>query len=274
MFFDRQIPQNQRPRPACDAESGIAAIMLVLLIMAAVAGLIAMVFAHTALQSHQALLRNQQSYLDRGQSLLGNWYKANAAYVFTSAGQATLQNSGALLQAAGIPEEWNATATESAETCTSQPGGGNPICYYNLTLSIPGGNLSASISGETIEAKKFGQAVSQLDRMAAALQAGFSAFTASGGLHNTSLNWFAPPNCGSNGSGPFACSNGGFMSLDGWLANSGFGPESDGNNPWGVPVLAENDGGNANDQVSPYSIILESPLPWGGAIQQTVTQPL
>ena len=271
-------------------ESGIATILLVLAIMALLSTVIALAVAHQDLDSHASLQHDQLVYLQRAQKSLRHWYVSNAgAFDAGGAGSTSPWNASQILAMSGAQVRWNAKLFVSGEQCLAAAQGN--ICYHTLWFAVPdvagpapslnGNNFNpgnaqyVSVSGERIESALYNRSMGQLNDMAATLQAAYNSYSQSSAIHNSNIDWFAPSGCTPSGSGPFQCSNGGYIDLSQFLSGSGIASRFNGANAWGLPVLANNSSNPANDVASPFTMILQSPLPWmGETLQATIVQPL
>ena len=282
-----------QPPAACSAriadESGIAAILLVIVIMLLVTALFSAFIARIELHTHQALEQAQRNYLANAQTALRNWYTEHASEMDAGGSGSTLPfQAQEILAKAGVAENWNAELFVSNEQCI--PTAQAQLCYHTLWLAVPavagpapslqGGQFNpgaaqyVSVSGRSIETAQYTRAENQLADMSSMLETGFAGAEGAGGVHDTNLDWFAPPGCGANGDGPFACSNSVFIPWSSYLSGSGFGSPGYNQNAWGLPVQVNNPGGQANDTSPPYAVEIESPLPWGGDISALVTETL
>ena len=282
-----------QPHTACSAraadESGIAAILLVIVIMLLVTALFSAFIARIELHTHQALEQAQRNYLANAQTALRNWYMEHASELDAGGSGSTLPfPAQEILDKAGVAENWNAELFVSNEQCI--PTAQAELCYHTLWLAVPavagaapsfqGGQFNpgagqyVSVSGQSIETALYNRAENQLTDVTSMLEEGFAASESAGGVHDANLDWFAPPGCGTDGDGPFACSNNGFISWSSYLSGSGFGSPGSNQNAWGLPVQVNNSVSPANDTSPPYAVEIESPLPWGGDISALVTETL
>ncbi len=281
------MSNNSLRRGRADArysESGIAAILYVIVIMLFFSAVIISISARLDDVSHQRILQSQQTWLQQSRQQLESWYEQNASWV-DAAGNL---NGSSILSDAGIQPQWNAQLLTSGQICQTFSQGS--LCYHTFWLAIPsmssppptvsGSTFTAnsaqyvSVSGESIESRLYHHALRQMQSMGTLLQSGFAASSSSGALHNDSLDWFAPSGCQNGyGDGPFACSNGGFIDWNAYIQGTGLAGLS-GNNPWGAAIQVNNSGGEASDTSTPFSVELQSPLPWGGYITSLVAQPL
>lgn len=281
-MFNKSPLQHQTD--ARYSQSGVAAILYVIVIMLLFAAVIVSISARLNDVSHQRILQTQQEWLHHSRQQLQSWYEQNAAWVDAS----TALNGTAIMSDAGIEPQWNAELLASSQTCQTFAQGS--LCYHTFWLALPsmagpaptvsGSTFTpnsaqyVSVSGEAIESQLYHRALRQVQNMGTLLESGFAAAASSGALHNDDLDWFAPAGCtNGSGDGPFACSNGGFLDWDDYLQGTGLSGLS-GNNPWGFPVQVNNSGGEASDTSTPFSVELRSPLPWGGYITSLVAQPL
>ncbi|WP_031574888.1 hypothetical protein [Acidithiobacillus thiooxidans] len=278
--------QGVAPQPG--AEAGVAAILYVLVLMIFLAAVVSVISARLDDFSHQRLKQTQTIWLDHAQQQLQGWYAQNAAWLDAGGnGSAPPISASGMLSAAGVQPLWNAQLFVSNATCQSAAQGS--LCYRSLWLAIPSmagtaptlqngvfvpnGARYVSVSGQAIETRLYNAALHQVKRMGTLLESGFAASESSGALHNDDLDWFAPEGCtNGNGDGPFACSNGGWISWADYTQGSGLAGTQN-KNPWGYAVEVNNSGGEASDTATPYSVELSSPLPWGGAITSLVAQP-
>lgn len=269
-------------------EAGIAAILYVIVVMLFVSAVMSLIVARMDDLSHQKLLQTQALYLQHAQQQLQSWYQQNAAFM-DNGNSAPPFSASAILESAGIQSQWNAQLFVSDESCSTTDTA-TKLCYRMLWLAVPavsgaeptytngvfqpGASQYVEISGEAIETALYNQALQQLHHFGTLLESGFAASESSGALHNVNVDWFAPNNCeGGIGDGPFACSQGGFISWTDYTQGSGIAG-TDGNNPWGIAVEVNNSGGDASDSATPYTVELQSPLPWGGALTTLISQPL
>lgn len=289
-----QPPAGAQPHSARTAdESGIAAILLVVVIMLLVTALFSAFIARIELHTHQALEQAQRNYLANAQTALRNWYAEHASELDAGGSGSTLPFPGQeILAKAGVAENWNAELFVSNEQCI--PTAQAELCYHTLWLAVPavagaapsfqGGQFNpgagqyVSVSGQSIETALYNRAENQLTDVTSMLEEGFAASESAGGVHDANLDWFAPPGCGTDGDGPFAaCSNNGYNGFIPWssyLSGSGFSSPGSNQNAWGLPVQVNNSVSPANDTSPPYAVEIESPLPWGGDISALVTETL
>jgi hypothetical protein len=276
-------------------ESGAAFLLLVLGLMLVMGAAAALMAAAVPLATHQSLVLAQQQYLQRARERLTNWYKTQAVLLdSTGSGSASPVPASGLLAAAGISERWNAQAFVSSEQCMAVSQG--QLCYRNIWVAVPatsgppptlsnnrfqpGTAQYIEVSGQPIESLLYRQSLNQLDRIVTRIDAGYSAHEASGGVHNINLDWFTPHSCGGaqNGAGPFNCSGGGFVPISAIFSSTrgskSFAAGNSARNAWHLTITANNSGAPANDITSPYTMVLKSPLPWGGSLLATAVEPM
>lgn len=272
-------------------ESGIAAILLVLVLMFFISAIFAGIIARMSLVSHQAVQQAKTRYLHNAQTQLSHWYSENAAALDAGGDNSSSPYSASEIMAqAGIQQQWNAQLFVSHEQCiTANTSQGNKLCYRTLWFAIPStaghppilqmGSVFmpfnatyVSVSGLTIETALYNQALTQISEMGDLLESMFAASTASGGVHDANLDWYAPQgqNCG-NGSGPWATC--GTYPWSAYIQNSGIAG-SNGKNPWDLQVMVNDSTQPASNTAPPYTVELQSPLPWGGNISELITQPM
>ena len=273
-------------------ESGAAFLLFVLGLMLVMGSTVVLMASEVPIATHQSLVLAQQQYLHRARERLITWYKTQAA-LLDSAGSGSVSpvSASGLFAAAGINERWNAQAFISTEQCQTATQG--QLCYRNIWVAVPatsgaaptltnnvfqpGSSQYIEVSGQPIESLLYRQSLDQLDRLVTRIDAGYAAYESSGGVHNINLDWFAPaPNSGCgvpNGVGPFNCSGGGFESISNVIPSS-FTAGNRATNAWGLPVTANNSGSPANDVANPYTMVLESALPWGGSLLATAVEPM
>lgn len=273
-------------------ESGAAFLLFVLGLMLVMISSVAFMQAEVPLATHQSLVQAQQQYLQRARQRLNTWYKTQAVVLDASGnGSASPVPASGLLAAAGISERWNAQAFVSTEQCLAASQGN--ICYRNIWVAVPatsgtpptlannvfqpGTAQYIEVSGQPIESLLYRQSLDQLDHIVTRIDAGYSGYEAAGGVHNINVDWFAPPpssGCGvPGGVGPFGCSGGGFAPVSAIFPSS-FSAGNSAVNAWGMTVTANNSGSPASDTATPYTMALESPLPWGGDILATAVEPM
>lgn len=280
-------PQHNNPGDL--REAGLSAILLVLVLMFFVGAVYASVIARMNLDSHQAFSQDKATYIQRAQAQLQHWYAENATIFDANGnGSASPFSASEILAQAGIQTRWNAQLFISTEQCIAAAQGNN-ICYHTLWLAVPSlsgaaptlqnnqfqanGAVYVAVSGQAVETQHFNHAVTQITTLSTLLESGAASANASGGVHDANLDWFAPSGCG-NGDGPWPSGACGTMSWLAYAQNSGLTAAGNGDNPWGLSLAVTDSGGNANNTSAPYTIELQSPLPWGGAITQIVTEPL
>ncbi len=273
-------------------ESGAAFLLFVLGLMLVMGSVVAYMAAEVPVATHQSLVLSQQHYLQRARQRLIAWYKTQAV-VLDAAGNGSTSPvpASGLLAAAGISERWNAQAFVSTEQCMAASQGS--ICYRNIWVAVPatsgtpptlvnnifqpGAAQYVEVSGQPIESLLYQHSLDQLDRIVTRIDAGYSAYEAAGGVHDINVDWFAPPpdsGCGvPSGVGPFNCSGGGFAPVAAVFPGS-FLAGNSARNAWGMTITANNSGSPASDTATPYTMALESPLPWGGSLLATAVEPL
>lgn len=269
-------------------ESGAAFLLFVLGLMLVVGSTVMLMASQVLVATHQSLVLAQQQYLQRAGQRLITWYKTQAVLLDSAGGGSSspVPASG-LFAAAGISERWNAQAFISTEQCQSMSQG--ELCYRNIWMAIPATSGAApalvnnvfqpassqyiEVSGQPIESMLYRQSIDQLDRIVTRIDAGYSGYEAAGGVHNINVNWFAPQGCVPSGAGPFNCSGGGFAPVSAIIPGS-FVAGNSASNAWGLTITANNSGSPASYIATPYTMVLESPLPWGGSLLATAVEPM
>jgi hypothetical protein len=277
------------------SQGGYAALALVLVIAVTLAALIAAYSARRGYVGVSQTHRAQREFLARAQRRITRYYSANAAAM--DANLNAPWTGAQLLANAGVPSRWLVEAFVGARQSLPIDGGMATLDYRDVWLALPGNATGGpattatldrttntfnpgtspawtEIHGETIEAALTVRAQKQLNRWGSRLTAMYAADTASDPGRNIGVDYWQPEGCGPYGGGIITCTNGQFLSASNMGLSTALGAQRiSANNPWGLSLQISNTV-DANDTAPPYTLAIKSPLPWGGAIYATVTEPL
>lgn len=267
---------------------------LVLVLMAFLSALIASYEARRGYVGASRTHRLERDYLARAKARMTRFYAAHAAAVDANA--AAPWSGAQLLALANVPPRWQVTAFIGGRQSITV-GGATTIDYRDIWLALPGvahggpaqlasldtgtntflpGTSPAwtEVSGEAIEDALYVRAQRQLTRLGARLTAMYAADLATDGNHNIGVDDWQPVGCGPYGGGVIACTNGQFVSASTLHFAAALGAQRiNTDNPWGEPLMASNTV-DANTTAPPYTIVLQSPLPWGGNLTSAITEPI
>ncbi len=267
---------------------------LVLVIVVTVAAIIATYSARRGYVGVSQTHRAQRLFLARAQRRITRYYSSHAAAM--DANLNAPWTGAQLLVRAGVPTRWQVQAWVGTRQSTSIDSG-TVMDYRDIWLALPGNAASGpatlptlntttntfnpgtspawtEIHGENIEAALAVRAQQQLNRLNSRLTAMYAADTASDPGRNIGVDYWQPSGCGPYGGGIIACTNEQFLPASTVGLSVALGAQRVGtNNPWGLPLMISNTV-DANDTAPPYTMVIESPLPWGGSINATVTGPL
>ena len=276
-------------------QGGYAALALVLVLIVVLAALIASYSARRGYVGVTHTARAQRHFLARARVRVMRYYEAHAADVDAN-GNAPWTGSQLLVRA-GVPPRWQVAAFIGARQSTTLDGGAITLDYRDIWLALPGSatggravsaalNTSTNvfqpgtspawteIHGETVEAALAVRAQQQLNRFNSRLTAMYAADIASDPGRNVGVDYWQPAGCGPYGGGTITCTNGQFLPASNVNLATALGAQRVGtNNPWGFALTVSNTV-DTNDTAPPYTFVIASPLPWGGAIDATVTAPL
>lgn len=268
---------------------------MVLVLMTALSALIAAYSARRGYAGASQTQRTQRAFLARAQRRVVRYYTAQAAAMDANA-NAPWTGPQILVQA-GVPPRWQIQALVGTRQSTPIDGGTVTLDYRDIWLVLPGsatGGPAATpmlntvantfnpgsspawteIHGENVEDALAVSAQQQLDRLTSRLTAMYAADTASDPGRDVGVDYWQPNGCGPYGGGLIACTNGQFLPASTVGLETALGAQRiSTSNPWGLALTLSNTV-DANDTAPPYTLAIESPLPWGGSINATVTGPL
>ncbi len=277
------------------SQGGYAALALVLVVAVTLAALIAAYSARRGYVGVSQTHRAQREFLTRAQRRITRYYSTNAAAM--DANLNAPWTGAQLLVNAGVPPRWQVEALVGTRQSLPIDGGAATLDYRDIWLALPGNATGgpatpatlnsatntfnpgtspawAEIHGETVEAALTVRAQQQLNRWNSRLTAMYAADTASDAGRNVGVDYWQPAGCGPYGGGTIVCTNGQFLPASNVGLSTVLGAQRISvNNPWGLALQISNTV-DANDTAPPYTMAIESPLPWGGALDATVTEPL
>ncbi len=268
---------------------------LVLVVVVTLAALIATYSARRGYVGMSHTHRTQREFLDRAQRRIARYYTTHAAAMDASLNAPW--TGAQILTRAGVPPRWQVQAWVGTRQSLSMDGGAVTLDYRDIWLALPGNATGgpatpaalntttntfnpgtspawAEVHGETIESGLVVRAQQQLNRLGSRLIAMYAADIASDPGRDVGVDYWQPSGCGPYGGGTIACTNGQFLPASNVNLATALGAQRvSTQNPWGRTLVVSNTVGT-NDTAPPYTFALESPLPWGGAITATVTEPL
>lgn len=268
---------------------------MVLVLITALSALIAAYSAHRGYVGISRTHRQQRAFLARAQRRVAHYYTAHAAAMDANAN--TPWPGSDILAQAGVPPRWQVQILVGTRQSVAIDGGAVTLDYRDLWLVLPGSatggraipaTLNAvsntmnpgsspawtEIHGENIEDALAVSAQQQLSRLSSRLTAMYAADTASDPGRDIGVDYWQPKGCGPYGGGILACTNGQFLPASTLGLATALGAQRvNTSNPWGLALVVSNTVG-ANDTAPPYTLAIESPLPWGGSIDATVNGPL
>ena len=271
------------------------ALALVLVVAVTVAAFIATYSAGRGYAGVDQTRRAQRAFLTRAQQRVTAYYMEQAANM--DANMNAPWTGAQILAQAGVPLRWQVQAFVGTRQSTQIDGGTVTLDYRDIWLAMPGsdaGNAATppalntatntfapgtspawtEIHGENIEDTLAVRAQQQMDRLSSRMTAMYAADTASDPGHNVGVDYWQPAGCGPYGGGIITCTNGQFLPASTVGLSTALGAQRvSSNNPWGLALMVSNTV-DANDTAPPYTLIIESPLPWGGSMDATVTGPL
>lgn len=277
-------------------QGGYAALALVLVLIVVLAALIASYSARRGYAGVTHTARAQRHFLARARTRVMRYYEAHAADL--DANGNTPWTGPQLLVRAGVPPRWQVAAFIGARQSTTLDGGAITLDYRDIWLALPGSatgsravsaalNTSTNvfqpgtspawteIHGEDVEDALFVRAQSQLARLSDRLTAMYEADIDEDPGRNAAVDYWQPAGCGPYGGGAIACTNGQFLPAADLNLPEALGAQRIATeNPWGLTLTANNTAPDANDTAPPYTMLWQSPLPWGGALTAIVTAPL
>jgi len=276
-------------------QGGYAALALVLVLITVLSALVASYEARRGYVGVSRTDRLERDYLERAKNRITRFYAAHAAAMDTNA--AAPWSDAQILISADVPLRWQVQVFIGGRQSVTVGGGSTTMDYRDIWLALPGtaqggqaqpasldtgtntflpGTSPAwtEVSGEAIENGLYVRAQRQLTRLGARLTAMYAADLATDGNHNIGVDDWQPTGCGPYGGGVIACTNGQFVPVSTLNVTTALGAQRiDTDNPWGEPLLASNTV-DANTTAPPYTIILQSPLPWGGNLTNTIAEPI
>lgn len=157
---------------------------------------------------------------------------------------------------------------------TAPDGAPSTTTYDQTSNTFTPGNAVAwtMVDGLQIEARLFQRANQQMTRIATALTNMYEAELEADPFHDTAKNYWQSQGCSAAAAGQISCTNNQFLPLN-QMNLAALGNQTTGINPWGLNIQASNTV-QANQSAPHYSIVLESPTPWGAQIQTVVAEPL
>jgi hypothetical protein len=282
-------------------EAGAAAILMVLIVFLMFAMAIAALDLITEKESSVNIRHKELVFLNKEQTVLSDWYTANASLIDASNSKITTEyatNQG-LLNAIGIPDKYNIKVYVTNVQSYNTTSGGNSVTidYHDFYLVIPSatygtgtfsGNtftpvanqLFTKVNGLNIENNLYKKSFNQLDSLNSSFVNYYYIMLQNDPLHDVSIDYWASNGC--NGmrtadSTAFGCTNGNFANLNVILTAKymQLGNPNNNNailNPWGIPVQINNSG-NIEQQGPPFSMFLASLTPWGTKLYLAITEP-
>lgn len=271
---------NERIRARMYRQRGQALLAVISVMMLVISGSIAAVIAANGQVTYLKNKKKKRQWVNQTIGELRQFYKENAAAMDANS-STKWSTATALLKAAGVKLKYRAKLTVGKRQSSGQ------IDYRTLTLWIPNaktGNsatFSPSISlaygqvrGREIETQLMNAAKSQLGRISSELTAYYAGRIQYDPAHNVAVDYWEKGTCGPYGGGLIDCASN-------WtkLANlniQGLGVVNRGSmtNPWGKALKAANESPIAHDQSPPFTLRLESPLPWGSGLTTSVVEPI
>lgn len=267
-------------------QGGQSLIMMVTLIMGVVVAIVGA--QELRLRATATALRKQaqRAYLREVKDALATAYVKDATAIDSgvTASSITVQS---LLSDAGVTLHAGTNAILGAEQTgpggisyrkiwiwTTPDGAPTTTTYDPTTNTFTPGNAVAwtMMDGLQIESRLFQQANQQMTRIATALTNMYEAELQADPFHDTAKNYWQSPGCSAAAAGEITCTNNQFMPLN-QMNLAALGNQTTGVNPWGLNIQGSNTV-QANQSAPPYSIVLESPTPWGAPIQTVVAEPL
>lgn len=277
------------------SQGGYVALALVLVVIVTLAAAIAAYSARRGYAGVSQTHRTQRAFLARAQHRITRYYTTHAAAM--DANLHAPWTGMQLLVRAGVPPRWQVQAFVGTRQSMSLDGGAVTLDYRDVWLALPGNATGGpatpaalntttntfnpgtspawtEIHGETVEAALAVRAQQQLNRFNSRLTAMYAADIASDPGRNVGVDYWQPAGCGPYGGGTITCTNGQFLPASNVNLATALGAQRVGtNNPWGFALTVSNTV-DTNDTAPPYTFVIASPLPWGGAIDATVTAPL
>lgn len=285
---------NRKPS-ARPRQQGYVALALVIVVMVIVSATIAQLAADDAYVGMARTQRRQQTFVTRAAERVGQFYKAHAAAMDANA--AAPWTGPQILALSHVPPRWGVQLTVGVREAETVDDGLASLDYRDLWASLPGSTNGGTatpasynggantftpgttpawteVSGQKVETALYTSAQEQLNRWDTRLTAMYAADIADSTTHDIGVDYWQPPGCGPNGGGEITCTNNAIVPVSTLSLATALGARAlDTENPWGEPLTGSNTV-DTNTTAPPYTFLLESPLPWGGALAQVIIEPL